>query len=520
MFSFVAMKLVTTKQIQAIDRAAIDGRGIPGLELMENAGRGIAEYVRELTGGDVSSKRFLIFCGKGNNGGDGFVIGRYLHGWGASVTFMLIGRTVDLKGDAKVNFERARDLSLEVVEIQSESNLPDRLDADMLVDAIFGTGFKGDIRGVAAPAVSLMNDSGIPILAVDAPSGLDCDAGKISGACIWADATATLALPKAGQFIYPGREHVGALKVIDIGIPSDIVEQAGINLNLIDETFVISRLPRRAPTVHKGACGKLFVLAGSRGYTGAACMASESAIRSGVGLCFLGIPSSLNPICEMKLTEVMTRPLPEVKKRECLALRGLGEVRKEFVGMNAGIIGPGLGTHHETKELVRRLLKSVELPVLLDADGLNAFEEHPDDLAAVDAPLILTPHPGELSRLLSVDTNVIANDRMSYAVNSARKFGCVVLLKGAPTFIADPSGQLYLNPTGNPGMATGGTGDVLSGIAGSLLAQGLDPVDAACLAAYIHGYAADLAADEIGTTSLIPTDIIAYLPEAFLALEE
>jgi len=514
------MKLVTAKQMQAIDRAAIDGRGIPGLELMENAGRGIAEYARETIGGDVSSKRFLIFCGKGNNGGDGFVIGRYLHDWGAGVSFVLIGQTADLSGDANANYQRARDISLEIVEIKSESDLPESLDADMLVDAIFGTGFTGDIRGVAAPAISLMNNSGIPILAVDAPSGLNCDTGEISGACIWADATATLALPKAGQFIHPGREHVGALKVIDIGIPPDIVEQADINLNLIDETFVMTRLLERAPTAHKGTCGKLFILAGSRGYTGAACLASESAIRSGVGLCFLGIPSSLNPICEMKLTEVITHPLPEVKKRECLALRGLGEVRKEFAGMNASVIGPGLGTHHETKDLVRRLLKTTKLPVLLDADGLNAFEGHADDLAAVDAELILTPHPGELSRLLSVDTNDIANDRMNFAANSAKIFGCVVLLKGAPTFIADPSGQLYLNPTGNPGMATGGSGDVLSGIAGSLLAQGLAAIDAACLAAYIHGYAADLAADEIGTTSLIPTDIIAYLPEAFLSLEE
>jgi hydroxyethylthiazole kinase-like uncharacterized protein yjeF len=513
-----AMKLVTAKQMQTIDSEVIEGRGIPGLELMEKAGQGTAEYAKALLGGDVNGKRVMIFCGKGNNGGDGFVIGRYLRAWGAAVELYLFGKAGDLKGDALANYERAAGSNLPVVELLSEEPIPDMSGRDLLVDAIFGTGFKGDIRGIIAPCIERMNSSGIPILAVDAPSGLNCDTGEISSPCVNAAATSTMALPKIGQFLYPGRGHVGKLKIVDIGVPQDIVERAVVSTYLIDEEFVRVTLPRREPTAHKGACGKLFILAGSRGYTGAACMAAESSIRSGVGLCFLGIPSSLNEICEIKLTEVMTRPLPELKKGQCLALRGKGEIRKHLKTATASIIGPGLGLHHETKELIRRIVSEIELPTLIDADGLNAFEGTPDGLLNCKAPLVITPHPGELSRLLSIDTEDIVRDRMSYARTAADRFKCVVLLKGAPTFVSEPSGEIYVNPTGNAGMATGGSGDVLSGIIGALLAQGLAPVDAACCGAYIHGLAADIAAGITGQMAMIPTDIITQLPEAFKTL--
>ena len=311
---------------------------------------------------------------------------------------------------------------------------------------------------------------------------------------------------------------MGRLKVIDIGIPDDVVENAGISIHLIDRQYVKAHLPRRTPTAHKGACGKLFILAGSRGYTGAACMAAESAVRSGVGLCFLGIPAGLNQVCEIKLTEVMTKPLPEVKKRQCLALRGTGEIRQHLKSATASIIGPGLGLHHETKELIRRLVTDLDLPTVIDADGLNAFEGTADDLAKCTAPLVITPHPGELSRLLQIDTGVIVKDRMNYALIAAQKLNCVVLLKGAPTFVSEPSGNIYVNPTGNAGMATGGSGDVLSGIIGALLAQKLSPLEAACCGAYIHGLAGDLATQQTGPTAMIPTDMISYLPATYKSL--
>jgi NAD(P)H-hydrate epimerase len=508
------MKLVTAKQMQAIDSEAIEGIGIPGLELMEKAGEGTAEYAKALLGGHVRAKRVMIFCGKGNNGGDGSVIGRYLHTWGASVELYLFGTTGDIKGDALTNYKQVAELNLPVVELLSEESIPDMAGKDMLIDAIFGTGIEGDIRGIIASCIERMNSSGVPILAVDAPSGLNCDTGEISSPCVNAAATATMALPKIGQFLYPGRGHVGKLIIVDIGVPQDLIEQADVSTFLIDEEYVRATLPRRELTAHKGACGKLFILAGSRGYTGAACMAAESSIRSGVGLCFLGIPSSLNEICEIKLTEVMTRPLPELKKRKCLALRGKGEIRKHLRTATASIIGPGLGLHHETKELIRRIVSEIELPTLIDADGLNAFEGAADDFSNCKAPLVITPHPGELSRLLSIDTDDIVSDRMSFARTAADRFKCVVLLKGAPTFVSEPSGRVYVNPTGNAGMATGGTGDVLSGIIGALLAQGLAPLEAACCGAYIHGLAADIAEEVTGQMAMIPTDIISQLPEA------
>jgi len=512
------MKLVTAKQMQGIDSAAIDGRGIPGIDLMEAAGLGTAEFGREMIGGSVNGDRILIFCGKGNNGGDGFVVGRYLHEWGAAVEIYLFGKSAELKGDARENYLRIKELKISFTEILDEARIPEMDGADLIVDAIFGTGFRGEIRGIIATCVDRINSSDVPILAIDAPSGIDCDTGEVSGACIFATGTATMALPKLGQFLYPAREHVGDLKIIDIGIPEDIIESAAISLNLIDEAYVQNRLPRRAPTAHKGSCGKLLVLAGARGFTGAACMAAESSIRSGVGLCYLGIPASLNDICEMKLSEVITRPLPDVKRKGCFALRGLGEIRKEFEAMDAAAIGPGIGQHHETKEMINRLLPGIRIPFVLDADGLNALQESPERLAECDAPLVITPHPGELSRLMEAEIPVIAMHRDVFAREAASKFDCTVLLKGAPTFISDPSGEVYLNPTGNAGMATGGSGDILTGIIGAFLAQGLNPTEAACCGAYMHGFAADIAVEDTGETGLIPTDIIACLPSAFRTL--
>jgi hydroxyethylthiazole kinase-like uncharacterized protein yjeF len=509
------MKLVTARQMQAIDAETIQNRGIPGLTLMENAGLGIAEFVQRFLDGDVTAMNVAIFCGKGNNGGDGFVVGRYLSEWGAKVEFYLIGKVADLKGDAAVNCQRALELGLPVTELTSKSDFPDLLETELVIDAIFGTGFEGDVRGLAAPCIKFMNSLGVSIVSVDAPSGLNCDTGEVSGTCIEAKATATLALPKIGQFLYPGKAKVGAIEVVPIGIPDDVVDKAEAVGDLIDEQLVDRFLPRREPTAHKGSCGKLFILAGARGYTGAACLAGESAIRSGVGLCYLGVPAGLNPIFEIKLTEVITRPLPDIAKKQCLALRGIGEIRQYLKNADAAVIGPGLGTHHETKELVRRIVSDLNIPAIIDADGLNAFEGHSDKFVECNAPIVLTPHPGELSRLIDADVRTIAADRMSYAIEAASRFNCVVLLKGAPTFVADPSGNTYLNPTGNAGMAIGGCGDILSGIIGSLLAQGVTSLEAACVGAYVHGLAADIAVQEYGPTALIPSDIILCLADAY-----
>ena len=506
------MKIVTAEQMQNIDRITIEEVGIPGLELMENAGRGIAEFLADISNGDVDSKKVVIFCGKGNNGGDGFVVGRYLSEWGANVRFYLFGKKSEVAGDAKTNLDKADGMGLQIIETSSPDQIEIDDDTNLIVDAIFGTGFRGDIRSPIAEAIDLINEQDIPIAAVDCPSGLNSSTGELSSSSICADFTATLALPKLGQFVYPGKENVGRLEIIDIGIPEDVVESQNFEINLIDEEYIFENLPEHPADGHKGDLGKLFIIAGSQGFTGAACMAANTATKSGIGLCYLGIPSSLNDICEVKLTETMTRLLPEVGKRRCLALRGLGEYKQYFDWADACALGPGIGTHHETRELVKRLMGRITIPTVIDADGLNCLQGQTEALVEADFPCVLTPHPGELSRLLDIPIKDIAADRLKYAVLAAEQLGKVVLLKGAPTYIAGPEGQVYLNPTGNIGMAKGGSGDVLTGLIGSLMAQGLPPLEAACCGAYLHGICGDYVRDEIGSMGMVPSDMIDAIP--------
>ncbi|NIS15727.1 MAG: NAD(P)H-hydrate dehydratase [candidate division Zixibacteria bacterium] len=514
------MKIVTAEQMQDIDKTAIKGRGIPSLELMENAGRGIAEYLYEISDDDVTAKSVAVICGKGNNGGDGFVVGRYLSELGADVRFYLLGKKDELKGDAEINHKRAHEINLPIHEISSADEIDLDEETDLIVDAIFGTGFHGDIRSPMDKMVDKINSYDIPIAAVDCPSGLNTTTGELSKSSIIADFTATLAMPKIGHFLYPGVEHVGELTVIDIGIPEEVVEEKNLDLNLIDEAFIDEYLPHHSEGGHKGNLGKLFIIAGSEGSTGAACMAANSATRAGIGLCFLGVPESLNDICEVKCTEALTRTLPEVGKKRCFALRGLGKFKQYFEWADAVALGPGIGTHHETKELVKRLISRIKLPTVIDADGLNCFEGDTQPLIEAEFPCVLTPHPGELSRLIDTSLKEIAADRFKYARIAADHLKKVVLLKGAPTFVAEPNGQVYLNPTGNIGMAKGGSGDVLTGLIGTLLAKGLSPLQAACCGAYLHGMAGDFCRDEIGSMGMIPTDMIDMLPEVLLYFRE
>lgn len=515
------MKIVTAEQMQSIDRTAIQDRGIPGLELMENAGHGIAHYLREISEeSGVKTRKVVIFCGKGNNGGDGFVVGRYLAEWGADVKFFLLGKKDQVSEDNKANLDKAAAMNLPIHEIANENDFEVDEDTDLVIDAIFGTGFQGDIRSPIAEIVEKINSFDMPIAAVDCPSGLNTTTGELSKNSIIADFTATLALPKYGQLVYPGREHIGELTVIDIGIPADVIEEKNLDLNLIDEEFIDSHLPHVPEDGHKGLMGKLFIVAGSEGSTGAACMAALSANRAGIGLCYLGIPSSLNDICEVKCTETLTRPLPEVRNRRCLALRGLGEYKGHFDTVDALALGPGIGTHHETKELVKRLMSRITLPTVIDADGLNCFQGDTGPLAESDFPCVITPHPGEMSRLMDAPLKEVVADRLKYARLAAKKLNKVVLHKGAPTYIATPDGQVFLNPTGNIGMAKGGSGDVLTGLIGTLLAKGLSPLAAACCGAYLHGRAGDMCREEISSLGMMPTDMIDMLPEALAEFRE
>ena len=521
------MKLVTSEQMKKIDKITIEEIGISGLELMEKAGLGSALVAKNNWDGEVENKKVVIFCGKGNNGGDGFVVGRYLSSWGADVEFYLLGKKDEVKGDALVNLKKAIDLNLPLKEVLKEKEFPSELKADLIVDAIFGTGFKGKATGLEEKAIQLINSSTIKVLSIDIPSGLDADTGLVEGVCIKADSTPTMGLPKIGQFFFPGKSYCGKVEVIDIGVPQRVIEEQKINLNLITEQEVKSSLPQRPGDTHKGNCGKVFLIAGSTGMTGAATLASLSCLKAGAGMAILGIPKSLNEIMEIKVTEVMTKPLPDVRKKGVLALRGLGEIMQALKWADCVALGPGLGQHFETVELVRRLITKIELPMVIDADGLNAIAKDSSILSQAKASLILTPHIGELSRLIGVPIDEIAKDKMRHASESAKKFNCVLVFKGAPAIIGDPEGEVYVNPTGNAGMATAGSGDVLTGIIIGLLAQMImlkkqdikkSMLESALAGVHIHGLCGDLAKEEKGEMGMIAGDMMEKIPESIFEI--
>lgn len=523
------MKLVTSRLMQQIDREAIDNVGIPGPELMENAGSGIGQR----TTSDlphVTSGKVVVICGKGNNGGDGFVIARYLDQAGSNVTVYFIGPLDKLSDDSRLNFDKAAGRGIDIHEIKDCGELPDDLGADIIVDAIFGIGFAGSPRGIAGELIEYINRQTATVIAVDMPSGLNTDNGQHEGAVVRADFTYTLALAKYGLFVSPGRELAGEVKVVPIGIPDEVVEGFDINVELITPEMVRSRLPKRKADGHKGDFGKVLLIAGSMGMTGAAALAAQSALRSGCGLVKVACPRAVLPVIASLTKEATTWPMPDVAKKGVLAKRGVGEARRLIDEHDAVVIGPGLGQYRETQEFVRRLVSKLNKPAIIDADGLNALAGHLDTLSLpaaqvaegasqtqrVSVTLCLTPHPGEFQRLTGGDAVPLdIHKRIEVANNFAKEHNVVLLLKGSPSIICDPGGVCYLNPTGNHGMASGGTGDVLSGIIGSFLAQGMSSVDATVCGAYVHGLAGDLAADLMTPRAMIAGDILDVLPEAF-----
>jgi ADP-dependent NAD(P)H-hydrate dehydratase / NAD(P)H-hydrate epimerase len=503
--------------MQSIDRRAIEGMKIPGLTLMENAGTRVVETILENY--ELPGKFVTVVCGKGNNGGDGFVVARLLHKEGIQVELFLIGEREAVKGDALTNLEHAEKAGLKVVEIADPSAFAISPDSELVVDAIFGTGFSGPIKAPYDEVIRKINAFGAPVVAIDAPSGLDGASGLVADPTVLADLTVTFGLPKLGQSVYPGKLFCGQLVVADIGFPDKAINEERISLNILMADEAARMLPFRAPVGNKGDFGKLFVLAGSVGYTGAAILTSEAGLRSGTGLVILGCAESLNDIFEIKSTEVITHPLPEVRNRRCLALRGLGEVREMVKWAYALAVGPGIGTYHETRDLIFRLISKLDKPAVFDADALNILSKDPTQLKNHPAPLVISPHPGEMARLTGKTIAEIQKDRINIALQFAQEYNLVCILKGAPSVIAAPSGQAWINPTGNEGMATAGSGDVLTGIIGGFLAQGMIDIDAAVLGCYVHGLAGDLACDEYGARGMIAGDILAMLPEALMELE-
>ena len=501
--------------MQELDRKAIETYRIPGIVLMENAGRGAAEEILKAFP-DLQKKKVAIVAGKGNNGGDGFVIARHLTNCGVPVKVFLLTEPKALRGDAETNYYIFHRMKGEILSVSSSKDYQkvkkDFERADLLIDAIFGTGLDAEVRGYYREVIDHLNTLHQPIAAIDIPSGLNADTGKPFGTAVRATLTLTFGLPKLGLLISPGVDYVGTLKVIDIGIPRNLVEEEKIQTYLLEREEIRKWLsvPRR-PDTHKGDYGHLLVIAGSVGKTGAAAMVCEAALRMGAGLVTLAIPKSLNPIMEMKLTEVMTEPLPETPK-QTLSLRAYSSILRLCENKRAVVIGPGLGTYKETQTLILKLVKALDIPLVIDADGLNALATQAKFLPATNRSLILTPHPGEMARLIRGTVKEIQENRIGVSRSFSQVNHVYLALKGYRTLIVTPRGETYINPTGNSGLATGGTGDVLSGMIGGLLCQGFDILPSLQASVFLHGLAGDEVARELGEKSLVATDLIKKIP--------
>lgn len=512
------LRLVTAKEMREIDRRTIEDVGVPSLLLMENAGLGVTEIVEEVLE-EIDGYTVTILCGKGNNGGDGFVVARHLFNRGYQVNVYLAGVRADLKGDAKINATVLDGFKIQIRPLTTKAQLKAVKPGDVVIDALLGTGVTGEVTGFLAEVIKWVNRCASPVIAVDLPSGLHSDDGSFQGACIMADYTGTMAEVKRGLVIPPGRELAGEVTVVDIGAPEFVSRSVGGKTYWFDHTDIYDILPERPPSAHKGDFGKTVIIAGSTGMTGAAAMASEAVLRVGGGLTILGIPSSLNDIMEQKLTEVMTQPLAETPQGS-LSSKAKPAINKLFQWADVAVIGPGLSFVPETAELVRTIVSKAKLPLVLDADGINAFEGYASILEEYKKPLVLSPHYGELSRLINIPIQEIAANPIDMARDTAQRFRCTVVLKGAPAVTAHFDGRVFVNSTGNSGMATPGSGDVLTGMIAGLLTQGCTDFYAATGGVYLHGLAGDLAAEMLGERSLIAGDLLSFISDAFSFVEE
>jgi hydroxyethylthiazole kinase-like uncharacterized protein yjeF len=510
------MKVVTAREMQDIDRKTIEGIGIPGSVLMERAGCAVAFKILEL----FDRRKIIVLAGGGNNGGDGIVAARELfnRGWNAKV--LLFAKRERLSQDCRSQCLIAERMGVPV-EFRAGITGGD-LHRAVVVDALFGTGLSKDVEGDMAGAITFLNGSHATVVSVDIPSGVSSDTGRIMGVAVDADHTVTFGLPKRGHLLHPGAGCTGRLFIENIGFPGSLLDSEDLKVELTERGYVSSLVPERRRYSHKGNYGHVLIVAGSRGKTGAAFMAAKACLRAGAGLVTIGVPESLLDVFQSRVTEEMTLPLPD-RGDGTLSFRA-AEAIFRFLSERANVlcIGPGIGVSGETEMLVDELVRCSEMPMIIDADGLNSIRDV-SILRTSRAPLILTPHPGEMARLLKEDAgsglgNKVEEDRISVALAFSEGTGTYLVLKGVPTITAGPDGKAFINPTGNPGMATGGAGDVLTGMISSLVGRGLPPLQAAVLGVYIHGLAGDLAAWNKGEHALIASDITEALPQAFREL--
>ena len=514
------MRVLNTQQMREADRLTIDEIGLPSVVLMENAGRQ-AVAAMEAAFEDLASSKVGVLCGRGNNGGDGFVVARTLAQRGIEALVFLLGSVADVRGDARTNLEILGRVGLTVVEITNaqewELHFSEISECDLIVDAIVGTGFHGPLTGLLETVVADVNGLGVPVVAIDLPTGVSADTHELEGEAIEASMTVTLAAPKVPLILPPADVYGGDLVIADIGIPAAVIDELdGPWLELLTRERMRELVPARAADSHKGDFGRVLVIAGSFGRTGAAHLAALGALRSGAGLVTIATPRSCVAAIASMMPEYMTEPLDEtsVGSIDFSAADRVLDLKADII-----CIGPGLGQDASTAAFVHAIVERAGVPIVVDADGLNAFSGDPGRLMGRDGvDVIITPHPGEMARLLNVSIEQVQSDRLEHAREFASSHRCHVILKGHRTIIAGPEGRSFVNLTGNAGMATGGTGDLLTGMIGAWFAQLLDAEAACKLAVYLHGTAGDLAEADEGEIALLPTDIADRLGDAVLEL--
>ena len=501
------MKACFASEMRGVDKAASEIGGIPSIVLMENAAMACVEELKN-DFANLSEKSVAVFCGKGNNGG--FAIARHLYNMGIDVAVYLVCGN-EFKGDAKINFDIIKRMNINIDVISDIEDLKYIVRSyDIIVDAIFGTGISGTVRGISYDVISEINDNAKYIVAVDVPSGINSDSGEICGVCIKADKTVTFAAYKVGMLMFPAADYVGKVAVKDISIPDYIIDGQNLKINVIDDKFVRSNFPKRENNSQKGDYGKVLVIAGSAGMTGAAYLSSQTAVTTGSGLVTLAVPSSLNSAMEAKTTEVMTVPLSDRNGR--ISANAIDEILKCVDKADTVLIGPGLGRCDDVSEVVESVLEYSKVPVIIDADGINAVAENMKALSSCTCPVIFTPHTVEMSRLTGLEREYIEDNRLVTAKEFAEENGVTLILKGHHTIVTGQDGEQYINITGNSGLATGGSGDVLAGTVASLVSRGINETVASAMAVYIHGLAGDIAKDKYGIESVTASKVMECIP--------
>ncbi len=513
------MRVLNAAQMREADRRTIDEIGIPSLVLMENAGRQVVAAMEAIYA-DLLERQVAVLCGRGNNGGDGFVVARTLVQRGVDVSVFVLGLISDVRGDARINLEILGRLGVTVVEVSDgqawELHLSEVRDCTLIVDAIFGTGLNAPVSGLIESVITDINASSIPVVSIDLPSGLSADSCDPRGESIEAETTVTLGAPKLPLVLPPAETRAGDIVIADIGIPSDVLDSVdGPRIELMTRSSAREHITPRAADSHKGDYGHVLVVAGSRGKTGAAHLSGVGALRSGAGLVTVATPASCQAIVAAMAPEYMTVGLDETDAGlDPEGVDRLLEMARDVVAM-----GPGLGQAPGTQAFIKAVVDRATCPLVIDADGLNAFSRDPDRLTGREGrDIIITPHPGEMARLVGMSTDEVQASRLEIARNFAVSHHLYVVLKGHRTLIATPDGKVFINPTGNPGMSTGGTGDVLTGMVSAWLAHLLDAEAACKVAVYLHGMAGDLAEADEGEISMTAGDLAAHIGDAILEL--